>query len=604
MSEKPSRLSPFIAREVVVTHHGHRVTVSHKPSDYPWQGLGCQLIDTLMNRAIADDLAKDTLRMYTKVIRDFCVFMGQRDGVSPHGLEASGDGISEGVYAWSNHLRRHHTRQSKVPNRYLSALCLLIRDYAGAGHEVGSTTLARANAGSLIPRGRDGENALPPFSNRERLLIRDAARQQVRQLESRLSLGASLLDDAPHPVHEKFPAVRSMLKALMSGSELPFGESSLAAILWPPETLELGYKDKTSVRRTALRRLSSLLGPLRGELQGLRILLMQASGWAPEEIHDLLISETTELSTGRVYTRRKARAGYIKEQHIPNGKSGQWDFNALIDRLLRVTTTLRLLANEPTRDWYFLTVSGESGVPVVGVASFHSVQSTFSSWVTQNGLDLTEPFDIRRVRKTVRTIKTMQAATLEDAAGDEHTTSTYIRHYVPSSTTKILSAHILRTAQNEVLSSVRDAGPTLVASAAREAAGASDLPAAIIAAASKEDVASDVDKALLPVTCRDEFDSPFGEKGGICPTMAALCMVCPNAFIFEDHIPRIAAYEKILDRYQLELAPSEFLDRYGHAKANVTNVMAAMDPQIVAKARTNADTGLLKLPISMKVSLT
>lgn len=603
--DKPHRLSPFVARTIVVEHHGHSVTVDYRPSEYPWQTLGCQLSDALMDRAIANDLAKDTLRTYTKVIRDFSIFMGQRADVSPHALESAGDAISEGIYAWSDHLQRHHTRQSKVPNRYVGALCLLIREYADAGNVVGPTTLARANAGCLIPRGRDGDSALPPFSNRERLLIREAARGQVRQLERRLNIGSILLRDVHDPLHDKFPAVRSMLRALVSGIEPTFEGSKQGAIAWPTETLGLGHRDLVSKRRTMLRRLSSLLGPMSGDLQGFRVLLMQTSGWAPEEVHDLLITETTDLPTARIYTRRKARAGYIKEEPVPHGKKrSEWDFNGLIDRLLKVTTTVRALADQPTREWYFLTVACDSGLPVVGVPSFHNKRSTFSSWSRQNGLDLTQPYDIRRIRKTARTIRTLQAATIEDAAGSEHAVGTYTRHYVPSPTTKVLSAHVLRTAQDQVLSGVRAGGPTLVPATARESLSAAELSPIILTAAYKEGQSSDVDKALLPVTCRDEFDSPFGERGGLCPSMVALCMVCPNAFIFEDHVPRIVAYEKILSAYESELTPAEFQNRYGLAKANVSKVLAAMNPQTVSNARGMPSANVLRVPIQMRVSLT
>jgi hypothetical protein len=66
-----------------------------------------------------------------------------------------------------------------------------------------------------------------------------------------------------------------------------------------------------------------------------------------------------------------------------------------------------------------------------------------------------------------------------------------------------------------------------------------------------------------------------------------LCLRCPNAIIFRDHIPRLLTYKSSLLELQKALPPQQFHNAYGQQLSNVNDALSQFPPDLVSEATTH-----------------
>jgi hypothetical protein len=202
-------------------------------------------------------------------------------------------------------------------------------------------------------------------------------------------------------------------------------------------------------------------------------------------------------------------------------------------------------------------------------------------------LAISEPHDMRRLRKTVKSARAALLGTLNGAAGDDHCVEVFRGHYAHTTTVHTIAAQTVLRAQRKVLDRA-SRGPTFVdAKAADIAAGPRDSDLAALAMSVAEE--SPAEQQLTLSACRDPYDAPFGQPGSLCHASPSMCLQCRNAVIFRDHLPRLIVYRDVLDDIEKTMPPIPFREVYGQQGVNIDAILAEFPAeQIKAARRQNA----------------
>ncbi len=604
----PAHVSHVGVREAGRHYRGSHRTVRLDPSDFTCARLVAELADEWTDLAESVELSLSTLTGYAVAVRSFGRFV---DGASHQARQVSLStdeaDVPELLHSWENHLHAGYPTQSGVPRKLPERVLVLVRRRVERGLATPPRLVLRAEGSATFRRHAPG-NPLDEFANRERLALRDAARDDVRALERRLDRGRALLGSGSDP-HEDdgWTSLPEALRAVAHDDAtvtdlklaLPAGPQD-----WPADLrelvagLDLDRHHGAHKWQALLAALGRLLHPHDQDLQAFRVLLMLETGDTPEELTDLRLHDVEIDDAGAHLTTTKNRARRIRHGLHPHasGTTRGWDTAALLQRLVAATASTRTQLTDDQPLWVCAGV--QAGHLTAHRADFKKYRLTH--FVARHQLTVTRPHDVRRLRKTVKSIRAATVGTMHGAAGDDHTEEVFRTHYAPTATIRVLSGQAINRAQQAVFDRVA-AGPILVTAAAD--AVAHDAPPEVRRQARAVLEATLTEADMTVTSCRDPYDSPFSAPGSLCHVRPAMCFACGNALVFDDHLPRLLLFRDHLTRLRDRLAPPVFERLWAQQWTNLQALLVQFDHEQHQQASKQIETQQLRLrlPLAMRV---
>lgn len=575
-----------------------------RPNDYGWAALNVRIFAAaLMDMMENHGLGQRTAEGYASAVRSFGRFLASHHPARNLLLGTDNSKFEEFHFLWEQDMAEGNPTSSS-PARYSSRILVLVQYIDAEFMPLGKSILERAQRGPYVDRKPDKPRQ--EFSNAERLILREAARNQVRSMETRLGDGQRLLA-AGHNGQDVAPNISSLLRKLRDG-ELSLDQISELSDpeLWKwPASLSRVPSGSFRVIQM-LRNLLGLLSPSPDDLIALEVLLLFETGWAPEQLRGLRVSEFVESPGGRTYLKHKPRAGKSTHEVIANS-GGNWSTNVLIDRWLSATQSIRLLCGETSSDFVFILGRYDRGYPgwIVDRPPAGGRRS-LRTWIADRGLDISEPRHVGRIRKTAKLIQGLRAGTLAGAADGDHHVEVFKGHYLPTTTIYTLTPVILQNATERLFVRMTETdcpGPVVIAASSMEAVADPSLPTYVHEAAESLATETAVDRSLLPVSCKNILDSPFAGPGTLCPERIRQCFSCSNSVVFEDHLPRVLSFADRLETIKAELPPPQFMSDYGQVHSNVLAVLDSFPDSIIRAARKRMAAEGLNFPLNARIEL-
>ncbi len=524
------------------------------PDEFGWAKLTLRILAALADMVETDGLSQRTAEGYAVAVRSFGRFLASYRPARNLLLGVDNGCFEECHFAWEQDMAAKDPASSGSA-RHSERILVLMRYLDAEFIPLGKSITERLQSGPYIDR--KPTKPRQEFSNADRLTLRDAARAQVRAMEERLADGRKLLAS----LHQEEPgdaACTAELLAKLHDGEL--GRQDLSQLSEPnslPWPKSVDVPTTTSFRAIGLlRALLDLLSPNADDLVAFEVLLLFETGWAPEELRGLRISEFVDAPEGRTYLKHKPRAHKSSHELVANA-GGNWSTNALIDRWLSATEAVRRHCRDGADDFVFILgryARDERGWLVDRPPSAAQAYG-LRRWIATRHLEVSEPHHIGRIRKTVKLIQSLRAGTLAGAASGDHHVDVFKGHYLPTTTIYALTPVILRNATDKLFVRMTEHasdGPLVVAAHSSKVAKDDSLPIEVQQAAESVATETEADRNMLPVSCKNILDSPFAGPGTLCPERIRQCFSCSNSIVFEDHLPRVLSLADRLEEWDID----------------------------------------------------
>ena len=580
-------------RIVIFPPGGPMKSARISPSNYVATRLVAELADAWKEVAENLDLAPGTISHQAGVIRRVGEFF--TDGADRF-LTLSGDGaeVARRLHDWESAI----VSRFPPPSVHAKDLGKELRNHVARylqSHGLFNGVLADWAGGTVLDGSSHEGMPLDEFSNDERLQLEQTCRTIVRDTEERLTRGDALLRAGKDPRHHGWDRVENLLWAIR---HLPYDESFHVYLAGRRRALTGRDIDQMSgVNRDArlkarplLTAVGAYLAPEDEYLLAIRVLLHLQTGWSPEESVRLLRSDI-EFADDSVRVRAtKLRARRVRWHTLSSPQKSPWGWKAgdLIRRAAHAMRHAHALTPDEPLFWVAGTrlVRGrrDSEYPQYVIRARHfGGDNSLNRLIKRYGLAISEPHDMRRLRKTAKSARAALLGTLNGAAGDDHCVEVFRGHYAHTTTVHAIAAQTVLRAQRKVLDRA-SSGPAFVdAKAADIAASRSDSDLAALAMSVAEE--SSAEQQLTLAACRDPYDAPFGETGSLCHASPSMCLQCRNAVIFRDHLPRLIVYRDVLDDIEKTMPPIPFSEVYGQQKVNIDTILAEFPAEQIEAAR-------------------
>lgn len=572
------------------------------PLDFEPPILAAEFADALISLRRTGGLSDGTAYQYRRALINLLRGLSEQLPRTAS-LATPGASVVDAFHIWESALAGAYPPESGIPYKYGTQIRALVRVHAANGRDVSEHTLRWAQARGLHQVA--DSTPLDEFSNAERLAIRDACRARIRDLETRVAVSRRLLALGEDPRVNGWRRTADVLWGLRHLGRRPGAsiegdilEACAAGVL---NDLDADFAHERAVNQVdagrITRRLLPFLYPTSEDLVAFRSLLQLETGAAPEEWSGVLMPDI-EHSTGALHVKlHKARAHRTRTVGCTVTGSGDgkgWRAGDLVLRLIAATELARaeaLKAGASDAHALFLTVHRTTSRHlVVRRESFSRLP--FTSLLTSISPEISQPYDSRRLRKTVKSVRAAVLRSADAAAGDDHSVAVYQRHYAQSTTVHVLAGNAVNAAQHQVFDRLR--GPVFVhaeASTIDQAAG--DL--AVAAAA--ELTSTSTDRAIGVTGCTSPYGSPFTPAGRLCEHRPSMCFACPNAIVFADHLPRILAYREILRGYENEMPPAQFSATHGQQLVNIERILSEFSPTDIENAQLAHQAASVHVPL-------
>jgi len=606
----PSRIGPRVVHGPAnSTRPGGVLTVD--PSAFGCATLVAELADEWVSYAELTGSKRLTLGDYRTAIVRFATWVdGNADSPELLTLAAGGPHMAALIRGWARQLPAAFRPGSVRPAHLAENIRTLIRLRAQREDVVVDDAVRRLLVGPpLARRGRTQE--LDEFTRQDRRTLVRAAWADVRALEGRLARGAALLEAADGDPFRFGPSAANLLWALAQDttSLQRVGELLPPLASWPAELRELVDLRGRRVRpNTAVWQLgsalASLLFPRAEDLQAFRVLLVAATGHAPEEL-TALTEQDVEFTDGGVrLTLTKLRARQIRyrmfrtREAVAHEAHGPVDAAEVLRRLIAAGRRARSALRQEPVPLFTCAAVWHSGQLRLG--PFNSGgNGHFGDWVRSHDLPISGQLDLRRMRKTVKVEKAIAVrGTITDLA-DDHTAETFWGHYAHGTTLHLISARTITRAQRTWLDRALD-GPIVLDQQATEHL---DNDGALDALGLTRDQveqlrAGEMDMGVTD--CRSPFSSPYSKPGELCSVAPLRCLECRNAIILPSNLPQLLLFADHLAALRNRLPPPSFQAAWGQSEANLHALLAERSPaEIDAARRRITEQGLrLQLPLA------
>lgn len=585
------------------------VNAALAPLDFRHPVLAAELADALLHMHRSFGLAGGTAYNYRRAI--VSLLRGLPESCPRTvGLGTPKSDLVEALHEWELSLATEYPPESTLPNKRGRQIRRLVKVHEATGHTVNDSVLGWAQGGVLHHSGEG--TPLDEFTNAERLAIRDDCRNRIRELEARLAIGQRSLALGSDPRPEGWVRACDVLWAVRYLGRAPQAPIYADVIRASDDgVLQELSEDFASERATALggghrvmRRLMSYLYPSDTDLVAFRTLLQLETGAAPEEWSRVTLGDiepATEAIHVRLDKARARRSRTVRCALTSAGRRSGWRAGDLLRRLQAATEHARDEATEinaADADALFLTAHRTTTRHLAVRAESFSRQP-FSSLLASVSPAITRPYDARRLRKTVKSVRAAVLRSADIAAGDDHSVEVFRRHYAQSTTVHVLAGAAVNAAQQQVFTRIQR-GPVFVNTPAH--AIDRDIDDALTAAADAEVASTPTDRAMNVAHCASPYESPFSPAGRLCEHRPTMCFACPNAIVFADHLPRLLAYREVLRGHEKEMPPAQFAAVYGQQVANIEQILDEFSPEQREQASRDLDglTERVHIPLSQR----
>lgn len=564
------------------------------PSEYVATRLIADLADAWKECAETVALSPGTVSRQSCVVRSVGKFLTED---ADRFLTLSGDGavVAGRLHDWESAM----VAKFPPPSVRAKDLGMELRNQVARylqSHGICAGVLADWASGEVLDGRLPQELPLDEFSNDERLQLEQTCRHIVRMTEVRLARGDALLCRGQDPRDHGWDRVENVLWALRN---LPYDDSFHAHLAGPRRQLDAREVDHLSgVRRSegrvkappVLDAVGAFLVPDDEFLLAIRVLLHLQTGWSPEESARLRRNDI-EFGADSIRVRAtKLRAQRIRWHTLASPQDRPWGWKAgdLVRRAAHAMRHAHALTPDETLFWVTAVRAvrdrGDHEYPHYVIRAHHfGCVNSLKKLIEHHGLSISEPHDMRRLRKTVKSARAALLGTLNGAAGDDHSVEVFRGHYAQTTTVHTIAAQTVLRAQQKVLQRAAQ-GPTFVAAVAAEVAETeADPELAQLAAGVGEETPSE--QELTIAACRDPYDAPFMLRGLLCHASPSMCLQCGNAVVFRDHLPRLIAYREALDAIENTTPPTVFSEVYGQQQVNIDAIIAEFPPEQIDAAR-------------------
>ncbi len=607
-----ARIGPrVVAGEI----RGRRQESRVDPGNFRCSRLVTQLADELVRYAGARGLAAGSCSSYVSAVARFGrhVDKATDDPAAVDLLRSPQTEMVELIDGWERAMQSEFLPTSTQSQTLLRMVLLLVAEFADS-HDIEGHLRARAAAGPTFPPAP--QQPLDEFTNAERIAMERAAKQCIQRSELRLAEGRrraaagvhpdqggwDQLDNLLHLAADRIPTADILAAALPSQwADLP---DEFRQVVGPPTRTREGGWSAARLRDW----LADMLVPRPLELMSYVVLLGLRLGVSPEELLALRSSSIVFADDAVRVRWEKARARRVRarrylssvsktthsptEKEVSDGGRRRFDARQVLEGLLAATQIARRQSDEDDPVVWMTAKRGH-------ITRVHfSVQRSFRAWLAAHEITVAGTPELRRLRKTHKTVRALALGGVISDTADDHTIAVFEGHYMHTTTLNVMAGKTISTVQEWIVG--RAAGPLVVAGGdttlrVPEAQRATGLTASTV----EDLLAGQLDVGLA--ACRNIFDSPFAETGTVCPVAPARCMVCPNALILSTHLPRLLLFVDHLDRRRLELTPQAWESLWGQTYRNIVNgILPQFTDQQLASARAAIGDTNVDLPLGMR----
>ncbi|WP_433860343.1 hypothetical protein [Streptomyces kronopolitis] len=589
------------------------------PAAFRCRKLAEELGDEWVEFVELSRLRVGTTRNYRQAIAEFCRFTdGQLRGRAPQASMARrSPDLAAVLMAWERDLPSQSPLGSTRPAVKASAVRTLINRRGRCPDRPVDLGLGGLAAGQhALSWGSTQE--LDEFSRKDKAALVQAAWRSVGELDKRLAAGRALSATGGHPAEHGWLSLPNLLWGLANDAVTPREISRNLRGPWPAELDALVVREPTpppSMRPYFLiLALLEMLYPTQVDLHAFRVLLVAATGHAPEELTGLSEDDVEFVPNGVRLTLTKHRARRIRRRAFtriaPAGTEEEvqahtdrprLEVSVILRRLLEVTAQLReRVETRPAP--LFLQASMSMKIWKINIRRFNpsgGPRQSFQGWLDKVGLQVEGRADVRRLRKSTKVEKAIAFGGRIADIADDHHEETFRGHYAQGTTLRVVSGKVITAAQQSWFTKAT-AGPVVLEDDAEAAAGEALAELGLTPEQTEDLRAGALDMGVT--NCRDPFDSPFSPRGELCAVAPLRCLECRNAWILPSNLPQLLLFSDHLEAMRRRLSPAHFHTLWGQSAANLAAVLADRTDQEIAGARQHiADGGVsLQLPLAAR----
>lgn len=591
------------------------------PREFRCVGLAGELADEWVDYIDISKVGGGAAQMYRRAVRDFCLTVDEllTNGAGQASLARTQPDVTAVLAAWERTLPADHRAGSSTPAFLAAAVRTLIARRAQHEQRPVSAHLRRLVEGEIgVAWGTTVE--VDEFSRKDKRALVRAAWRSVNELQARLERGWKLAAEGHHPQEGGWTSVCNLLWGLANQQISPTDIRDNLPVIheWPEQLrscIEIPQRAVYPARAKAIlvRWLVQQLYPWGLDLHAFRVLLVAATGHAPEEVTTLREDDVEFVPTGVRLTLTKRRARRVRHrvfagqtetssgQQVDFADRAHRDVGAIIRRLMEATEQARLRTLDTGYLFVAASVTNRYDLRFVRWDS-NKPRARFEDWVARAELQVEGNADIRRLRKSTKVEKAIAFAGRIADVADDHHEETFRGHYAQGSTLRVLSGQVIATAQDHWFRQAVE-GPTVLSASTAEIL---EQPGGLDVLGLSAQEANDLRRGALDMgvtSCRDPYDSPFSAQGQLCAVAPLRCLECRNAWILPSHLPQLLLFADHLDRLRTRLAPQHFAALWGQTHINLHAVLTQRTEQEKVLARKHIDAGsvTLHLPLSADV---
>lgn len=594
------------------------------PSSYQCSRLAEELADEWVEYMAAAGLSAGSVQNYRQAIDLLCVSVDAAlDSEAPlASLAADQPDLARAVAAWERTLPSGFTPASIRPAVLARAIRMLIRRRVEHPDRLVAQRLAAfAVAGNGVPMGETNE--LDEFSRKDKLALVRGAWAAVIALEKRLAAGWDLAARGRHPDEGSWMSVPDLLWGLAHEAITPRDINRHLPVvrLWPAELIHSIDRPDGTMPHIAKQALNSWLvaqlWPTSLDLHAFRILLMEATGHAPEEVSGLSENDVEFVPGGVRLTLVKLRAGRRSHRSFKDDSPSEMadmveteefkdqprrEPSVIVRRLMVITEEARRRAGDLKRRLFTRAYVENDLTLKFSEWNPEPPRARFGERLRQNQITVCGDADIRRLRKSTKVEKVVASRGHISDAADDHSEEVFRGHYAQGTTLRVISAEVINAAQGHWFRQAVD-GPTVLTPQAAEAAG--DFTQLQALGLTDQQVGDLIQGELdMGVThCKDPYDSPFNPAGELCSVAPLRCLECRNAWVLPSQLPQLLLFKDHLDRVRQRVTPVQFTAVWGQSYANLKAVLDDRSDQEITLARKHiAEDGIsMNLPLNAYV---
>ncbi|MET7388301.1 hypothetical protein ACFYPT_04245 [Streptomyces sp. NPDC005529] len=610
-------------RQVVASDaRGRKRTLELDPAAFVCRVLAQQLSDEWVEYIEVTGRRVGTATGYRQAVTSFCRFVDDslQGRASAASLAEADPELSEILLAWEHSLPAQWPVGSTRPGTLASLVRTLINRRLQHPERPVDGRLARVAADQHgLSWGTTQE--LDEYSRKDKSALVRAAWEDIARLRKRLRDGWAMVAEGAHPAQHGWFSLPNLLWGIAHQAVSPREIVRNLPPPWPPELhalvpshIRLDGVGCGMRRYFLVRGLLHQLYPNEQDLHGFRVLLVAATGHAPEEVAGLKEDSVEFTPTGIRLTMVKNRARRIHRRDFNRVDAGRTvehvheyadrprlEVSEIVRQLMEVTSRLRdryderpaplfLQGTLPTNRWTVAVSPGRLRM--------------FDKWVETMGLDLEGKPDVRRLRKSTKVEKAIAFGGRITDIADDHHEETFRGHYAQGTTLRVISGKVITAAQQSWFAKAVE-GPVVLDTVAEAALAEAETAAAFNGLGLTAEQVEELRSGALEMGvsgCRDPFDSPFSRPGDLCAVAPLRCLECRNAWILPSHLPQLLLFADHLDGLRRRLNPAHFHTLWGQTATNLAAVLAERtEPEIEAARRHIAEgTALLQLPLAAR----